>query len=227
MKSLNIETKDFNSILGKDTDVKTGVLIGAVVEAKANVYVLANTPTIPTEADHLLAKLNYKLDEASTYSDWILEHTRQISRLLPGGLAILGLYTFANEDSLLDPKGSSECLRCVQNILHAINGEVVRGDWLLHLHVTPKPKSVVRVLDLKTDRFTVIELKQGPLMKLEEIRCRMNIVLDSGRQEGTLQNAIQKLLNHWSSQLSYTKYMIDGLTDSEAQLAALKPVLIT
>jgi enoyl reductase-like protein len=85
----------------------------------------------------------------------------------------------------------------------------------------------VRVLDLKTDRFTVIELKQGPLMKLEEIRCRMNIVLDSGRQEGTLQNAIQKLLNHWSSQLSYTKYMIDGLTDSEAQLAALKPVLIT
>ena len=227
MKSLSIETKDFNSILGKDTEVKTGLLIGAVVEAKASVYVLANTPTIPTEADNLLAKFNYKLDEASTYSDWILEHARQISRLLPGGLTILGLYTFANEDSLLDPKGSSECLRCVQNILQAVNGEVVRGDWLLHLHITPKPKSVVRVLDLKTDRFSVIELKQGPLMKLEEIRCRMNIVLDSGSQEGTLQNAIQKLLNHWSSQLSYTKYMIDGLTDPEAQLPGLKPVLIT
>lgn len=227
MKSLSIETKDFNSILGKDTEVKTGLLIGAVLEAKASVYVLANTPTIPTEADNLLAKLNYKLDEASTYSDWILEHARQISRLLPGGLTILGLYTFANEDSLLDPKGNSECLRCVQNILQAINVEVVRGDWLLHLHITPKPKSVARVLDLKTDRFSVIELKQGPPIKLEEIRCRMNIVLDSGSQEGTLQNAIQKLLNHWSSQLSYTKYMIDGLTDPEAQLPALKPVLIT
>lgn len=225
MKSLNIETKDLNSILGKDTEIKTGLLIGAVLESKAYVYVLANTPSIPTEADNLYNKLNYKVDEASRYSDWIIEHSRQIGRLLPGGLSILGLYSFSNDESLLDGKGSSECVRCIQNVLQTINNEVVRGEWLVHLHLTPKPKSIVRSFEFKSDRVCVIELKQGTPIKLEELRCNMSIELDSGNQEGTLQNAIQKLLNHWSSQLNYTKFMIDGLTDPESQLLNLKPVI--
>ena len=75
----------YAALLKARTDLEVGLLIGHSNENKTTVISLVTTPDESEDS---------ALDVASLCSRWVAAHKDQVARLLPGGLTVVGLYSF-------------------------------------------------------------------------------------------------------------------------------------
>lgn len=130
---------------------ETGLLIGYKYQDRSYIYHTIKTP--PSEASHkqisTLVTMPLSI-ENSNHSDWILQHSKEISRFLPGGLIILGLYSVAEEDLRIENFASvpSQIVKLYADFCN----EIIQDDILLAFHYNLlEGKYIVGNLDIKVE----------------------------------------------------------------------------
>jgi len=137
----------------------TGVVVGSVVEEKYYGVFVAETPR---EEEGEAASVN-TLDVK-----WMVEHARQVIRLLPGGLTVLGFYIFSNEDIFDKQDGK---LRKLISSVGKLDCEVPAEQIVIVNTNTAK------VFDTKSSAFKNIDMKMFG-KPIEFVRIDTSIVMD-------------------------------------------------
>lgn len=221
------DTKEFSNLIEKcrqSRHTKTGLLVGNWAESKAVVYIVADTPELNLEYDNLEALLSAPLEvSGSLYTDWVLEHSKQVSRLLPGGLDLLGIWAVSNEELDLDylqslPLG-------VYSTLKEVKFEVQGGNnYVFFYYCREKNKHKAVLIDIKNKHMQNLELKLVNLLKLEEVRCKLH--LKGEVQSPTLKEAAQSLVSEWSKIVFQSKVFIENADKLEMPISAVKTVIV-
>jgi len=138
----------------------TGLVVGSVVDDKYYGVFLAETPK---EEEESTDKNPNKLDVG-----WMVEHARQVIRLLPGGLTVLGFYVFSNEDVFEKQDGKlRKLISSVGNIDSDVPQEMV---------VIVNTKTA-KILDSKASAFKNIDLKMAG-KAVDYVRVDTSVVFD-------------------------------------------------
>jgi len=127
---------------------------------------LVETPAETEPGDGPESELVKK--DAAIDVTWMLEHARQVYRLLPGGLTVLGVFIFHNEDVFAKQDGKlRKLLTGISNLSESVSKE----------QIVFVSNNVAKILDAKTNSFKNIDLK--PQEKpLEFVRLDASMILD-------------------------------------------------
>ncbi|CAG9329927.1 unnamed protein product [Blepharisma stoltei] len=219
------ETKDFSAFIETLKDKKsaeTGLLIGSWISDKPHIYFQSRTPSLEIQPQKgISALLSTPLTPPEAlYSDWVLEHSNQLSRLLPGGLDIIGLFMVSDEELNLEsfaflPSG-------LLSLLNDLSIEVLSRNSVLLMHFNScSYKYTLKIVDLKVKLITAGDLKLVQLPKLEEIRCFLKVNLEAAG-EGIPQLLIQDILKEWNVMLHSCIIFIDKQLKSDQIIGNLK-----
>jgi len=137
----------------------TGLIVGSVVDDKYYGVFLAETPQ---EEEGTERKAN-TLDVG-----WMVEHARQVIRLLPGGLTVLGYYIFSSEDVFEKQDGK---LRKLINSVGNLDSDVPQEMVIIVNTKTAK------ILDQKSSSFKTIDIKMAG-KPTEYVRIDTSVVFD-------------------------------------------------
>ncbi|XP_060899835.1 protein odr-4 homolog [Labrus mixtus] len=122
----------------------TGLLIGQSSAQRDFVIMATRTP----QREESTAASRNCLDK-----EWVTEHARQVSRMLPGGLSVLGVF-------IIDDSDAKDTLMTLQQLVFAVEN-LISSEYLwspadddvtdrITLHINPKTrKTVCRTLDIK------------------------------------------------------------------------------
>jgi len=144
----------------------SGVLVGTLLGEAYTVLFLAETPADAEEeaaGEEQAAAARAELDVA-----WLAEHARQVARLLPGGLSVLG-YFLARPDTFLAAHDSK--LRALLREAAALEA-AGPGDLLLL-----QSAMAAKVLDSSTSSFRPVEVRPRP-RPTPLVRLETALVLD-------------------------------------------------
>jgi len=136
----------------------TGVVVGSIIDDKYYGVFLAETPTEEEE----------KITKTGLDVGWMVEHAKQIIRLLPGGLTVLGFYIFNTEDIFEKQDGK---VRKLLSSVGKIDGDVPEEQIVIVNNKTAK------VFDSKASAFKNIDMKMYG-RTIEFVRVDTSVVLD-------------------------------------------------
>jgi hypothetical protein len=137
--------------------------------------------------------------EGATFTDWLLEHCRQVSRMLPTGLSCRGVYITEVPQSLTESKSASS--RQLFDILSSV--AVILGSSELVLLTSSQGKVHCRLKN--SARFVSVELKAVALPELVTLRCLVPCNIGVARELAPLDEILIKLVKQWASQLEHLK----------------------
>ncbi|GAQ81550.1 hypothetical protein KFL_000830320 [Klebsormidium nitens] len=232
---------EIERLLKQSTATQTGLLVGKVsVAYRDHVYALLPTP--PSESttnvvDTSGASKKGGKGEAPLQVDpeWIGEHTRQVSRMLPGGLAVLGIYAICSE-AALKAAGAAlwEALTATATSASPrIISQDAGAEWLL-LHVSRQPRKCTcrsGPVGLPSasgfQSLRPCELKFGH--NLNTLHClqavyRIDLRLPIRSGSSTLfVSSVEGAISSETTRLGAAECTVDGaLTDSTQTVAALR-----
>lgn len=139
----------------------TGVVVGSVVDDKYYGVFLAETPADEEEGAEKTVKTSLDVG-------WMVEHAKQVIRLLPGGLTVLGFYIFNSEDIFEKQDGK---IRKLISSVGKIDSDVPDEPILIVNNKTAK------VFDSKASAFKNIDMKMYG-KTIEFVRVDSSVVLD-------------------------------------------------
>jgi len=137
----------------------TGLVVGSVVDDKYYGVFLAETPQEEEGAE----KKSNMLDVG-----WMVEHAKQVIRLLPGGLTVLGFYVFSTEDIFEKQDGK---LRKLISSVVSLDSDVPEE------MVVIVDTKTAKILDTKASAFKNIDMKMVG-KPVEFVRADTSVVLD-------------------------------------------------
>jgi len=139
----------------------TGLVIGSKVDDRYYGVFIVETPKEEEQGES--EKKNSGVDVG-----WMTEHAKQVIRLLPGGLTVLGVYLFSNEN-VLEKQDSKirKLLQAIQSIDQDVPSEllVVVSD------------NTAKVLEAKSSAFKNIDMKMTG-KSTDFVRVETSVVLD-------------------------------------------------
>jgi len=139
----------------------TGLVVGSVVDDRYYGVFLAETPL--EEQEEGAEKKANTLDVG-----WMVEHARQVIRLLPGGLTVLGFYIFSSEDIFVKQDGK---LRKLISSVGNLDSDVPEEQIVIVNTNTAK------IFDSKSAAFKSIDMKMAG-KSVEFVRLDTSVVLD-------------------------------------------------
>lgn len=191
------DSKDFTTFtesLKEKTTAELGFFIGNSYLEKTFIYMQSLIPPIEIPSQKsLIPLLSISLPIPETiYTDWIIEHSKQLSRLLPGGLDIIGMYIISEDDFSLE--NYSAIPESFLSLLIDINTEVLdRDNLIIHHYNNQNQRQITKIIELKSKSITSPELKLSSLPKLEEVRSFVKVALEAA-DENNPQSIIQDIL---------------------------------
>uniref|UniRef100_A0A6B0VBJ4 Putative olfactory receptor 4-like protein n=1 Tax=Ixodes ricinus TaxID=34613 RepID=A0A6B0VBJ4_IXORI len=84
----------------KATDVTVGVIIGQSTQQRDIVVHVASTPKKDDEESQEEGDVKSKAAPGDVEEGWICQHAKQVTRMLPGGIDVLGLFAVGPPDAL-------------------------------------------------------------------------------------------------------------------------------
>jgi len=142
--------------------LNTGLVVGAAVQERFYPVFLAETPREEAGED------GEQQQPSAIDVGWMLEHAKQVSRLLPGGLAVLGCFIFHNEDIFLRAEGK---IRKIMGGIASLD-DPATDDKLLFLN-----HNIGKVFEVKSTSFKNIDVKTSE-KAAEFVRLDTSVVLD-------------------------------------------------
>lgn len=210
MKSVRIDSAVLKRIV-EVTNLSIGILICSI--GKRNLYIRHAAPTpssgIAQQSD-LISMLQANLQiEGNTYSDWLVEHFKQASRMLPTGLCCGGIYITEVPQALIESKsGSSKVLLALLNDIAS-----TLGISELVLLTTHQGKVSCGFKD--SVRLVQTEIKASAMPDLQQIRCLIPINIGATSEQSSMKETYNRLMKEWVRQLNHIK--ID-FTKSEVEV---------
>lgn len=128
-----------------------GLILGQITEARENVIHLARTPEEKTsdsasESSYTSDKLEPVRNLLGVSEIWVADHAKHVTRMLPGGLFVQGIFITSDEDIFEDPNHFSK-VKCILNFTHkalSVNqymyGNSTNSNEKLVLHMSTNTK---------------------------------------------------------------------------------------
>ncbi|XP_039590947.1 protein odr-4 homolog isoform X1 [Polypterus senegalus] len=198
----------------------TGILIGQTSTARDFIIQAIQTPP-KEEPFQNHSKKGFHLDE--TDEEWITEHARQVSRMMTGGLAILGVFL------IVPPALSKEASNMLRRLVFAVDKSVTTGRlWKLSeeevydrvtVQMCSETKKVnCRTFDVKDPlsspkpadwKYQSGVSSTWPLLQCNvEVDLRLPVIASSVEHEFN-QNIMNGLKN-WALKMEKCYYLING-----------------
>jgi len=152
----------------------SGLLVGTLVGDTYSVLFVAETPREEGDDEEEGGEGDAKISEVSRIEQrevdvgWLSEHARQVARLLPGGLTLLGLF-LPRPDMFLSANDGK--LRKVLKAVSVIDSSVPAELLILQSSLSAK------VLDSKTSSFKPMDVRSSS-KPMELVRVESSLVLD-------------------------------------------------
>uniref|UniRef100_A0A0E0EWE4 Protein odr-4 homolog n=1 Tax=Oryza meridionalis TaxID=40149 RepID=A0A0E0EWE4_9ORYZ len=185
-----------------------GLIVGKLSASSDRALAYSLIPTPPTDSGApacslLRAAPNPKAAKAASSDasssldfdvDWVAEHARQVSRMLLGGMTVIGIYIWASEASFkaTSPAVLSQVLRAVSQVA---------------------PLWACRICDMSSGRLRPCDFKNSKLLaSLQTFRCTYNFEIRLPVvQAEPFKKVISKAISHLTKQVQNAKALIDGV----------------
>ncbi|KAL2637882.1 hypothetical protein AAZV13_06G083900 [Glycine max] len=215
---------------------EVGLLIGKFSSAlgRAFLFDLIPTPhndsgepacslTEPDKKKGPKSKSKSELADSSSLfidKDWVAEHVRQVSRMLVGGIKVVGLYVWVSDAAF---KNSTIMLcQTVKGVADAAPG--LDGNWderlLLHISYSPRRwncRNCSLSSNITSSSLRPCDFKMGKVLtSLQTFKCmhnfnlRLPILRDSASKFQTLSDVLRHAISIHAKELAGAKALIDG-----------------
>ncbi|XP_050302642.1 protein odr-4 homolog [Anthonomus grandis grandis] len=166
--------------IANDFKCAIGLVLGQVTAQRYNLIHLAKTPPFQTSDPQNEEKTIQNLTTVTDINEgWIADHARQTTRMLPGGMYVLGIFIVSDEE-LLTPFNSK-----LKSLLNGINKTLQAQSYLfgngdnekLIIQYSPKNlKCLAKTYDVDTFNVQPVELKLSQKgVKLVGFECLYQI----------------------------------------------------
>ncbi|XP_023662179.1 protein odr-4 homolog isoform X1 [Paramormyrops kingsleyae] len=202
----------------------SGILIGQCSSQRDYVVLAAQTPQKDCGAVR-----GCSLGDLD--ADWVTEHGRQVSRMLPGGLSVLGVFLITSPDL------SKEAQNTLRKLVYAMEKLISMGRlWNLTeedvservgLHICSKTKKAVcRTFDVRDPKSSARpadwKYQSGVSDSWPVLKCSVDLDLYfplSETSSENLENSVKIGLQKWAKQMESSVCLINGKhSDSDAEL---------
>lgn len=190
---------------------KTGLLIGQSSPQRDFVVMASRTP--PKEDSS-----GDRFDR-----DWVTEHARQVSRMLPGGLSVLGVFIITETDAKDTLTTLRQLVFSVENLISSERLWSPADDDVtdcVTLHINPKTrKTVCRTFDVKDPKSIAKpadwKYQSGVCSSWITVSCCLNVnmclPLPNGKNTAeTMEESIKEELKIWTQKIENGLFLLDG-----------------
>lgn len=152
--------------------------------------------------------------------DWIAEHARQVSRMLPGGTKVIGVYVWVSESIF---KNSTMILcQTVKGVSQAAPSLETDSEERLLIHISFSPRrwtcrNCSLASNITTSSLRPCDFKMGKVLtSLQAFRCmynfdfRLPICLEKGSSIRKFSDIVRRGLSVHAKMLKGAKALIDG-----------------
>ncbi|XP_061746370.1 protein odr-4 homolog isoform X2 [Nerophis ophidion] len=200
----------------------TGVLVGQSSPQRDFVVLACRTPPRPEG----LVGVAKSLDK-----EWISEHARQVSRMLPGGLSVLGVFIITDADAKETLTSLRQLLFSVHSLISSEHVWKAADDDVtdcLALHINPKSRKIVcRTFDVKDPKSTAKpadwKYQSGVSSSWSMVTCcvSVDLLLPLPRCSESMEECLQEALRVWATQMEKAVCLFDGTQlPEDAELTA-------
>ncbi|XP_071802072.1 protein odr-4 homolog [Asterias amurensis] len=175
--------QEYISLLYGEHPWLIGLIVGQCTNQKD--FAVCLVPSPKEESEDEATEKPSTLEDVSEY--WIAEHARQVTRMLPGGLGVMGVFAMAPPNAMNDaqPKlrqvlfAVNKLLRKRQLLLNVRDEEVEEArDWTILQMCTTTRKLTCRVFDISDPRSTARPADwkfQSFLSRWPYLHCRLHV----------------------------------------------------
>ncbi|KAM7378762.1 hypothetical protein PAMP_004361 [Pampus punctatissimus] len=192
----------------------TGLLIGQSSTQRDFVVMATRTP----QREESTALTGNSLDK-----EWVTEHARQVSRMLPGGLYVLGVFIITDTDAKDSLTSLRQLLFAVENLIASDRLWNPADDDVtdcVTLHINPKTrKTVCRTFDV-TDPKSMAKpadwkYQSGVCSSWIMLSCCLNVDIlvplpDNRASTENMDKCLKEGLKVWAQQIESGVCLIDG-----------------
>ncbi|KAI1882927.1 hypothetical protein AGOR_G00239930 [Albula goreensis] len=200
----------------------TGLLIGQISGQKDYVVLAAQTPQREKEAEGSGANGGKPSSLDDINVQWVSEHARQVSQMLPGGLSVLGVFLIHS------PELSKEAQNTLRRVIFGIDKRMSKGRlWqlteedaservMLQICSVTK-KAICRTFDIRDPKSSAkpAEWKYQPGVSTswQALQCSVELSLGFPISEMTSANmdkCTKEALQRWARQIQTGLCLING-----------------
>ncbi|XP_068197409.1 protein odr-4 homolog [Antennarius striatus] len=192
----------------------TGLLIGQSSSQRDYVIMASRTPL--REESPLTARNS--LDK-----EWVTEHARQVSRMLPGGLSVLGIFIITDTDAKDTVTTLCQLVFAMENLISSEYLWSAADDDItdcVTLHVNPKTrKTICRTFDTKNPKSMAKpadwKYQSGVCSSWSMVSCCLNVDLlvplpDNRTSTESMDKCLKDGLKEWANQIQNGICLIEG-----------------
>uniref|UniRef100_A0A8C1B6C9 Protein odr-4 homolog n=1 Tax=Cyprinus carpio carpio TaxID=630221 RepID=A0A8C1B6C9_CYPCA len=206
----------------------TGLLAGQSSPQRDFVVLAVQTPHRESEGQPKASRGVSPLDDIDV--EWVTEHAKQVSRMLPGGLSILGLFL------VTPPELSKDAQNALKRLIFAMDKYITKGRlWELSeedvtdqvtLHICSKTKKTVcKTFDVKDPKSSAKpadwKYQTGVSSSWPMLSCSVEVDVQipmTGSSSDITDKCMKDGLRRWAKQIEAACCLINGrhaLDDSE------------
>ncbi|KAJ1266752.1 hypothetical protein BS78_07G002100 [Paspalum vaginatum] len=209
---------------------QVGLVVGKLSASTDRALVYSLIPTPPTEADAPACSLLRAAPKSKTSKgkgpsssdaslhfdvDWIAEHARQVSRMLLGGISVIGVYVWASEASFKAtlPAVLSQVIRAISQAWY---GTAFSERLLVHISYSPR-RWACRICEIASGSLRPCDFKFGKLLaSLQTFRCTYNFETRLTAVQAEPSNkVILKAISHLTEEVQNARALVNGRLFSE------------
>ncbi|KAK9110796.1 hypothetical protein Sjap_018856 [Stephania japonica] len=159
--------------------------------------------------------------------DWVAEHARQVSRMLLGGMSVVGIYIWASESAFKN--SSLKIWQTVNQVAEAAPVFDIDVEERLIIHISYSPRRWTCRNCLLGSRFNSTsvrpcDFKMGKVLaSLQTFKCMYNFELrlpifsETASQGNTLKDVLHNGISQHAMELKGARAIIDGHLELEEQ----------
>ncbi|KAJ8409498.1 hypothetical protein AAFF_G00228990 [Aldrovandia affinis] len=206
-----------------DASYITGLLIGQILVQKDYVVLAAQTPQREKEAQSggpTGGRAASSLDDIDL--QWVSEHARQVSQMLPGGLSVLGVFL------IHPPELSKEAQNTLRRLIFAVDKRISKGRlWQLKaedvservmLQICSKTrKAICRTFDVRDPKCSAKpadwKYQSGVAGSWQALQCSVELDLGipiSETSSTNVEKCTKEGLQRWAKQIETGLCLING-----------------
>ncbi|GAA6227551.1 protein odr-4 homolog [Lates japonicus] len=192
----------------------TGLLIGQSSSQRDFVIMATRTP----QKEESTAAPGTSLDK-----EWVTEHARQVSRMLPGGLSVLGVFIITDNDGKDTLTTLRQLVFAVENLISSERLWSLSDDDVtdcVTLHVNPKTrKTICRTFDVKDPKSVAKpadwKYQSGVCSSWTTVSCCVNVDMlvplpNNRTSTENMDTCLKEGLKVWANQINSGVCLIDG-----------------
>ncbi|XP_013141113.1 PREDICTED: protein odr-4 homolog [Papilio polytes] len=141
----------------------TGLILGQITDARENVIHIARTPeekggeAISNDSSFVLEKQEQAKNLLGVSEAWVADHAKHVTRMLPGGMFVLGIFITSDEDIFEDPNYFSK-VKTILNYMY----KVLNTNHLMFANCPHSNERLILHMSTNTKVLTCKSIEIGP-----------------------------------------------------------------